>query len=95
VINDLRHWYETRGSEIEKYGVTCWLTVPSVRTLKQGARLDFKSEKYLAQVVVWETGECIVEFATIDDGPITTQQHEFGSVGELDRVLNKLVEQLH
>jgi hypothetical protein len=65
VFEWLKDWFEDNGQLFEKRGITFSFSKLQIETDKPGQYVDIYSQKQLARVSLWETGECDLEI--IDD----------------------------
>lgn len=81
---------EAHREQMLAEGITVELSVPSRDVTKPGIRLDASSERGLAQVVLWETGEADFVVADYSQGVIAVNEHReiLSGVGAEDLILS-------
>ena len=66
MLDTFENWLNQNRSMITSNGYDIELTKSPIDTSNCSARLDLQSDKYLARITIWESGDCQLEIIDIE-----------------------------
>ncbi len=88
---DCRRWCLEHRAQLDRDGITCASTEVIPGRSKPSQTIELQRGRYMAQVIVWSSGECEVLLGGAV-AQVRTEQHRVTSQSDLDALMLVVVE---
>lgn len=88
LLKDAREWIDARLEEIRKVGLLTEVSFAPRDREKQAIQWVLESSERIGEIILWDTGEAELSFASIETGEVRPEHRDIDGAAALEEALS-------